>query len=247
MPAIEYTDLELFIASTPHLSHLDWTTEQMVQATIIIAKIRGQLRPLRHGGFDLNEFRFANVRNSVPTELRPFVLQSWHNIIDPSRQTPSLLADLWHIASLVSVSEGRNIPLYQYHDVLPYLVQKEMQQLSTAIEHGVQRWATSLPNPTLCVRYEIPSPSKPIPPLTFDILSDTTIYQLYFDSVGEPTADEKIILLVKIYLYTLEFPGISEMGFINMATGTVYTYPLSKETFAQAAQLWAHMKRKYAL
>lgn len=247
MPAIEYTDLELFIAATPHLSHLEWTTGQMVQATIIIAKIRGQLRPLRHGGFNLSEFRFANVRNAVPTELRPFVLQSWHNITNRQNQTPSLLADLWHIASLSSVAEGRNIPLYQYHDVLPYLVQKEMQQLSTAIEHGVQRWATSLPNPTLCVRYEVPSQTKPIPPLTFDILSDTTIYQLYFDATGEPTADEKIILLVKIYLYTMEFPGIIEMGFINMATGTVYTYPLSKDTFAQAAQLWSHMKRKYAV
>lgn len=248
MPAIEYTDLELFINCTPRLSHLEWTTEQMVQATIIIAKIRGQLRPLRHGGFDLNEFRFGNVRNSVPTELRPFVLQSWHNVIDNTQQTPSLLADLWHLASLSSVAEGRNIPLYQYHDVLPYLVQIEMQQLSTAIEHGVQRWATSLPNPTLCVRYEISQiTNKDIPPLTFDLLSDTTIYQLYFDTTGEPTADEKIILLVKIYLYTLEFPGICEMGFINMASGTVYTYPLSKEIFAQAANLWIHMKRKYAL
>jgi hypothetical protein len=163
-------------------------------------------------------------------------------------KTSSLLADLWHIASLASVAEGRNIPLYQYHEVLPYLVQTEMSQLSTAIERGVQRWATSLPNPTLCVRYEISQPlSKQPPPISFDILTDTTIYQLYFDTTGEPTADEKIILMLKIYIYTLEFPGISAMGFINMATGTVYTYPLTKEIFNQASHIWTHMKRKYIL
>ena len=241
MPAVEYAELETYIAETQSLKHLQWTTQQLVQAVMILSKIRGQLRPLRHGGFDLTEFRFANVRNSVPTELRPFVLHSWHTIISPDVETHALLADLWYIASLSSVAEGRNIPLYQYHEVLPYLVQSDMQILTHAIERAVQQWIPTLPNATLCVRYEPPV----IPPIHFDILTDTSVYQLYFDASADPSADDKIILLLKIYLYTLEFPGISAFGFVNSATGAVYTYSLTKEVYNQAQNIWEHIKRKY--
>jgi hypothetical protein len=81
LPAVDYPQLQTYVRTK--LRHLTWTTEEMSHALIIISKVRGQLRPLRHAGYDLNEFTFGMVRNSVPTELRPEVLASWHNFIDP--------------------------------------------------------------------------------------------------------------------------------------------------------------------
>jgi hypothetical protein len=240
MPAVEYADLALYV--TQRMPHLQWSTQQLVQAVVVLAKIRGQLRPLRHGGFDLNEFCFANVRNSVPTELRPFLLRSWHAITNQTNRTSDLLGDLWYMASLKSVAEGRNIPLYQYHEVMPFLARPEMITLTGAIERGIHEWIISLPNPTLCVRYELPFDS---PPIQFDILTDSTIYELYFDGQSEPSADSKIILLLKIYLYTREFPGVTAMGFLNIASGSVYTYPITDAILVQMEQIWEHCRRKY--
>jgi hypothetical protein len=244
MPAVEYADLELYVAE--RLPHIQWTTQQLVQAVVILAKIRGQLRPLRHGGFNLDEFRFANVRNSVPTELRPFLLHSWHKVIDTSIPTTELQGDLWYMASLTSVAEGRNIPLYQHREVLPFLAQEEMTAITNAMVRAVHPWITSLPNPTLCIRFQPRIPSgKEIAPIHFDILTDTTIYQLYFDANAEPSADEKIILLLKTYLYTREFPGVNTIGFFNMATGTIYTYRITDAMFEQVHHIWEHTLGKY--
>lgn len=241
MPAIEYADLEAYVAE--FLPHIQWTTQQLVQAVIVIAKIRGQLRPLRHGGFDLKEFRFANVRNSVPTELRPFVLQSWHSVIDAGIATRNILPDLWRLASLTSVLDGRNIPLYQCHEVAPHMVDAEMQALTRTMERAVQPWILSLPNPILCIKYTLPN--SDLPQFQFDILTDTTIYQLYFDPASEPSADTKIILLLEIYLYCLEFPGVNNMGFVNMATGIVYSYAISDDMFEHIGHIWNRAQTKY--
>ena len=123
MPAIEYHELDAYVKSK--LRHLHWTVQDTSHASVILSKIRGQLRPLRHRGFDLHEFSFGVVRNSVPTELRPDVLSSWHNLLDRNIPTHTILGDLWRIASIQSVIEGRNIPLYQYDRVLPYLQYSE--------------------------------------------------------------------------------------------------------------------------
>lgn len=243
MPVVEYADLEDYVARC--MPYVDWTPRQVVQALVILCKLRGQLRPLRHAGFDLKEFRFAHVRNSVPTELRPYVLQSWHSIINSTNTSTQILADLWRMAALSSVSEGRNIPLYQYQEVVPHLHSTDMITLTYAIERAIQPWLSSQANVSLCVRYE--NLSIDIPPIDFDILSDTTIYKLYFDPTLEPSIDEKIVLLLKIYIYCLEFPGIENMGFINIANGTIYVYPLTKDIMGQAEQIWRHACAKYTI
>ena len=240
MPPVEYADLEAYV--TEKMPHLTWTTQQLVQAVVIIAKIRGQLRPLRHGGFDLKEFRFANVRNSVPTELRPFVLKSWHTATNPALKTDRILPDLWRLASLKSVIEGRNIPLYQYHDVSPHLESDDMQVIAKAMASSVKHWLLLESSPTLCVRHEVANTV----PIFFDIVTENTVYQLYFDGVREPSADEKIILLLKIYVYCLDIATtITTMGFINMATGIVYKYAITEGNLVNAAAIWEHAMRKY--
>jgi hypothetical protein len=97
LPAIEYADFVSYVQTKfPYLVQGPWTTKHLVQASVIIAKIRGQLRPLRHAGYDLKEFRFGCTRNSVPTETRPFILASWHIVSSFYNIRSSLIEkDLW--------------------------------------------------------------------------------------------------------------------------------------------------------
>jgi len=246
LPAIEYADLATYVTGKfPHLA-ATWSTQQMVQASVIIAKIRGQLRPLRHAGYDLTEFRFANTRNSVPTESRPFVLASWRAVTDPSRSTTALLPDLWNLAALTSVIEGRNIPLYQKAEVTESLLSSPMTEIAEAIVTAVQRWAPSLSAPVLFADCQA---SPNFQPFTFELLTETTAFATYFDATSQPSADDKIILLLKIFLYNNSAPAsqITNMAFINLATGNITYYRLSEQTFRQAEQIWNRASTKLVL
>jgi hypothetical protein len=47
----------------------------LIRATSIVAKIRGQLRPLRFDKYNLREFRMGPSRYVVPTERRADALR----------------------------------------------------------------------------------------------------------------------------------------------------------------------------
>ena len=175
MPAIEYHELDEYVKTK--LRHLNWTVQDMTHALMIIAKIRGQLRPMRHHGFDLNEFKFGLVRNSIPTELRTEVLGSWHKIMDKTQKTHDILGDVWRIAAIKSVIEGRNIPLYQQHTILPYLFQEEQQNIVKAIETAVPLWIVSQENPSFNFLFE----ADGIRPIQFDIITEKCAYYIFFD------------------------------------------------------------------
>ncbi len=240
MKAVEYWQIEEYIKT--RLPHLSWTEKETVQATVIVAKIRGQLRPLRHGGYNLKEFSFGYTRNSVPTELRPFVLKSWHRINNKSIPTHHLLPDLWRIASLTSVLQGRNIPLYQIYEVTPYFNTIDVQNMMRTIELAVPTWISEQQNPYLSLSLELDK----IQPLAFDIVTDTTLYQLFFDSSMDIRVDDKITLLMKQYLYEqLYDTEIQSIGFINIASGTITTYAITSLTRTQMKDIWQYIKAKY--
>ena len=56
---------------------LGWAQKEIVEATSILAKLRGQLRPLRFEKYSLDEFTIGPSRCVVPTEYRVDVLRSW--------------------------------------------------------------------------------------------------------------------------------------------------------------------------
>lgn len=248
LPAIEYADLVCYVQTKfPYLVQGPWTTKHLVQASVIISKIRGQLRPLRHAGYDLSEFRFGCTRNSVPTESRPFVLASWHAVSasQPYASTQDLLPDLWYLAALSSVAEGRNIPLYQKAEVTPFLLTGRMPEISEAIVTAVQRWIPSLSSPALSVDCV---PEQSIKPFTFQLLTDTTAFATYFDPVAEPSADDKIVLLLKVFLYNQKHTQpLSQMAFINLATGLIRYYSLTPQIFEQASIIWKKGRSKLEL
>jgi hypothetical protein len=242
MPAVEYHQLDTYVKTK--LRHLEWTVQEMSHALMILAKIRGQLRPLRHHGFDLNEFRFGLVRNSVPTELRPEVLSSWHNIINKDLKTHAILGDIWRIAAIKSVIEGRNIPLYQHKTILPQLFEEEQQNIVKAVEKAIPLWIVGQENPVFNFMFE----AEGIKPIQFDILTEKCAYYFFFDPAYVPTMEDKILLLLKQYAYEEIYDRVLEaIGFVNIATGTIIQYEITSTIREQLSQLWLYLQTKYGL
>ena len=242
MPAVEYHQLDEYVRAK--LRHLDWSVQDMSHALVIIAKIRGQLRPLRHAGFDLNEFSFGCVRNSVPTELRPEVLASWHKIIDKTQKTHQILGDIWRIASIKSVIEGRNIPLYQYDTIYKYLFQQEQQDIVRTIEKAIPLWIVTQDNPTFNFIFE----AEGIRPIQFDIMTEKCAYYMFFDPAYVPSTEDKILLLLKQYAYEEIYDrSLEAIGFLNVATGVVIQYEITSTIREQLSQMWLHLQTKYNL
>jgi hypothetical protein len=242
MPAVEYAELDKYVKLK--LRHLEWSEKELSHALMIIAKIRGQLRPLRHGGFDLDEFSFGLVRNSVPTELRPEVLASWHNIMDKNQATHNILGDIWRIASIKSVIEGRNIPLYQQASIKPYLIEEEQQNIVRAIERAVPLWIVSQESPTFNFIFE----AEGIRPVQFDIMTEKCAYYIFFDPSFVPSTEDKILLLLKQYAYEEIYDrSLESIGFLNVATGMIISYEITSTIREQLSHLWLHLQMKYNL
>ncbi len=241
LPAVDYHQLQTYVKAK--LRHLTWTTEEMSHALIIISKVRGQLRPLRHGGYDLNEFTFGIVRNSVPTELRPEVLASWHTFINPQKKTHDILHDIWRMAAIPSIIQGRNIPLYQYNTVYTQLVSADHKGLIQIIESSLPVWMSTEENPVFHFIFE----EKGMRPILFDMITDTTAYQLYFD-VYAPSNNDTLLLLLKVYLYEqLYHKTMESIGFINLATGLIMYYTITSTIREQTGHLVQYLRTKYHL
>jgi hypothetical protein len=242
MPALEYAQLEAYVKDK--LPHLAWTTQDMCHALVILAKIRGQLRPLRHRGFDLDEFSFGVVRNSVPTELRPDVLDSWHAMINPTKKTHEIMGEIWRLAAMPSVIEGRNIPLYQYVSVVPLLKKEEQQTIVHALSKALPIWMTTQENPSFHYLFEVDG----IRPIQFDILTEKCAYDVFFDPSFVPSNEDKIHLLLKQYVYEEIFDrALDSIGFLNVATGMIIQYEVSSTIREQLSHLWQYLEQKYHL
>jgi len=242
MPALDYSQLQTYVHEK--LPHLNWSVQDMSRAVVILAKIRGQLRPLRHAGFDLNEFAFGMVRNSVPTELRPDVLASWHRIQDPKQKTHEILGDVWKIATIRSVIEGRNIPLYQSPTVAPHLQETEQQSIVRAIETAIPLWVATQEQPTFHFMMELPG----IRPIRFDMMTERCAYDIFFDPSFVPSQEDNILLLLKQYVYEELFDRVLEsIGFVNVSTGMVLQYDVTPTIREQLSHMWQHLQCKYRL
>ncbi len=122
---------------------LNWTPQQILAATSLVAKIRGQLRPLRFETYDLNEFTIAPCRFSVPTELRGEILRSWRQVSQLSIPSLTILPHLWRLSTLQLVAEGRNAPLYRVNTMSQYLEDPELLEFLQTLEASLDAWMIS--------------------------------------------------------------------------------------------------------
>lgn len=243
MPPLDYVQLDEYVKTK--LRHINWSVQEMCHALIILAKIRGQLRPMRHMGFDLNEFSFGLVSHSVPTELRPEVLASYYNVVNAKNKSHDILGDLWRIASMKMVSKGRNVDLYKYRVIYNNIM--EHKDLCIAIEDAMPLWSVTHENPTFHFMFT----KENVKPIHFDMITDKCAYFIFFDPNFVPTNENKILLLLKQYLYDELFDkndkNLESMGFLNIATGMITQYEISSSIHEQLSHLWRYLQMKYQI
>jgi hypothetical protein len=100
---------------------LGWDQKQIVNATNILAKLRGQIRPLRFEDYSLDEFTISPTRAVVPSEYRVDVLRSWRRFTKKSIGWRETILDIWRLACLEQVADGRTAGLYRVGAMPDYL------------------------------------------------------------------------------------------------------------------------------
>lgn len=255
LAAVEFADLQQYVAIAPLGSAFhSWTQKDIVAATIILAKIRGQLRPLRHDGYDLADFTFGFTRSSVPTEYRPFVLKSWKSVLNSTNPTHTIIGDLWNVAALRQVREGRNIPLYQLKDISKFLASEMMLEFIDAVHNGIKRMTANNPGVRI-LNMLVESVAKTILPIQIDCVtsaiseqdSKVSIFKILtrqepLDNAGPSQEDFVITALHARALAESTGHEIQQLEFFNSSTGMLIKLPWTDELHIQTNIFWNHLK-----
>ena len=138
-PSIDYTMIDAWARKR----HLPWEPIDLIRATSIVAKIRGQLRPLRFDTYSLREFRMGPSRYVVPTEWRADVLRSWRRLTNPELSWKECLVDMWKMGAMSLVAEGRNAALYRAQLMSSKLADDELQEYLECLELRLTEWLSS--------------------------------------------------------------------------------------------------------
>ena len=138
-PPIDYTMIDIWARKR----HLPWGPMDLIRATSIVAKIRGQLRPLRFDAYNLREFRMGPSRYVVPTEWRADVLRSWRRITNTELSWKECLVDMWKMGAMSLVAEGRNAALYRAQLMSSKLAEDELHEYLECLELRLTEWVSS--------------------------------------------------------------------------------------------------------
>jgi hypothetical protein len=135
-PNVDYKMLESWATE----NNYNWSPNDIVNATTILGKIRGQLRPLRFHKFSIKEFCIGPSRFVVPIQWRGEVLESWRALVNPNLHWSECLVDIWRIGALSLVAKGRNVAMYRAPRIKQYLDDVEFQNFLQCIERYTNEW-----------------------------------------------------------------------------------------------------------
>jgi hypothetical protein len=138
-PSIEYHMIEAWATR----KGLAWEPKEIVRATSIVAKIRGQLRCIRFDSYSLDEFRLAPSRYVVPTEWRADVLRSWRRVTNREIPWKECLVDIWKLGAMGLVTEGRNAALYRATTMSTKLADDDLHTYLECLEVRLSEWLSS--------------------------------------------------------------------------------------------------------
>jgi hypothetical protein len=143
-PIQEYAMLEQWAKE----NSISWSSKELVFATGILGKIRGQLRPLRFYNYDIKEFSIGYSRFVVPIQWRGEVLESWRRVSNQSLVWEECLEDIWRIGALSLVAEGRNVAMYRTSRMKEHLKDSEFIEFLQCVERYTSIWMCE--DPCLC-------------------------------------------------------------------------------------------------
>ena len=140
-PSVDYGTMNQWAQD----NKLPWGPKELIRATSIVAKIRGQLRPLRFDAYSLDEFRLAPSRYVVPTEWRGDVLRSWRRVSKMDLSWKECLLDIWKLGAMSLVSEGRNSALYRTQSMAEKLSEDGLNEYLECLELRLSEWLQKIP------------------------------------------------------------------------------------------------------
>lgn len=139
-PNMDYITIENWARS----KDVPWNCKDIVVATNILGKIRGQLRPLRFFDYDINEFTIGPLRFVVPIQWRGEVLESWRKV-SSKLSWKECLTDIWKIGALTLVAEGRNVAMYRTARLTQHLTNTDFQMFLDCVERYTSIWISKEP------------------------------------------------------------------------------------------------------
>ena len=217
-------------------SKLPWGPKEILAATSLVAKLRGQLRPLRFETYDLNEFTIAPCRFSVPTELRGEILRSWRAVTDTTKPAFPHLLDLWRISTLGLVAEGRNAPLYRTSSLRASLEEPELEEYLHLLETALDQWSSQYDDWQVGLEIQ----SEWVQPETVDLASAGIFWRIGGEEKERISSFRLLQLAITAGFAQLQGMPIHSIGMLYPLEGRCLTVRLPTEWSKSVVQILNH-------
>lgn len=210
-PPIDYATIHEWASN----HNILWGPQEILKATSLVAKIRGQLRPLRFDDYNFQEFVIAPARFVVPTELRGEVLRSWRKIQNLDLQNCDILEDIWKLSALQLVAEGRNAPLYRAGQMKQHFEDEELLEYLSLLETTLLSWASSNSEATVGLEVMIDGAQ----PETVDIVSQGVFWRIAGNEKERYNSLKLLLLAITAGSAQLEGMQVHSIGMIYPLEG----------------------------
>jgi hypothetical protein len=217
-PPIDYATVNEWA----EMHKIAWGPQEILKATSLVAKIRGQLRPLRFEEYKFQEFVIAPARFVVPTELRGEVLRSWRNITTLSIPNCQILEDLWKLSALQLVAEGRNAPLYRVGQFKEHFQDVELIEYLTLLEATLSDWVSSTGDNDVGLEVMIDGAQ----PETIDIVSQGVFWRIAGEEKERYNSLKLLQLAITAGFAQLQGISVHSIGMIYPLEGRFLTLRL---------------------
>ncbi len=226
-PSIEYHMIESWAAR----KGLAWEPKQIVRATSIVAKIRGQLRCIRFDAYSLDEFRMAPSRYVVPTEWRADVLRSWRRVVNAAVPWKECLVDIWKLGAMGLVTEGRNAALYRATTMSTKLADDDLHAYLECLETRLNEWLST--KAILGINQQIEY--KDLYHETVDLHTEGTVWKLGSSAEKERLETQDILHLAMVGWFSEA--ALTSVGVFLPLEGVFYTVKLPPKWDSKAATI----------
>jgi hypothetical protein len=218
-PPIDYGMIESWAIE----KGLPWEPRDLIRATSIIAKIRGQLRPLRFDRYKLREFRISPTRYVVPTEWRADVLRSWRKVANLNIPWNECLVDIWKIGALSLVAEGRNAALYRSTSMFANLEDEELHEYLYCLEEALTRWISGITPVGVSVQYTFEDTFQE----TVDYQTDTCFWKV--GSTEKDTFNTQDLLYLAMVSWFADSSDTTSIGILMPLEGRIYNLAMPSD------------------
>jgi hypothetical protein len=143
--------------------------------------------------------------------MRGEILKSWRRVSDRRVQARDALEDIWKIATLELVGEGRNAPLYRVKEMSEHLETEEVYEFLEILEAYFEPWIQE--NDDTQVGVEIQS--EWAQPETVDLFAKGVFWKI----AGE---DKERISSLRLLLLAITAAFAQEQGIVVHSIGILY-------------------------